>query len=767
VASAISNISILKGMGILADRTAKSPSLELRQYNLIYGFNGSGKSTLSRLFASLEAGKVDPKLPTGGSFSVAMDDGAVHASAGSLQGLEKRILVFNGDFVEKNLQWALGKANPVFFIGADQAEAAAELATLEEKIGKLQTEHLAAEKAEKAADKAFSGYKRDTAKLTAERLHLGNRKYEANHLQADHDRWPEKETPSLDAVALAAAQDRLRTDRAADPLTEIAYDATVLPKAFQFVREICGQTLSSVALEEVQKHPDMLLWIKSGHDYHESHALPDCLYCGNAISAERRAALASSLDNQIDQFVAKIDKTVERLQINIDQLVALEQSLPASDALQSDLAAGYKGTRATFISAIQVPKDQLKRLRQKLAEKRSKPASSADLSDLPTDNEVAVAAEDLADALKAVNAIIQQHNIIASNFQAHRNAAEEAIRKHYIAECRTRFDEHVTTLREAEALHANLSAGIETAKNDANELRQKIRVHKPAADAINKLIQSYLGHEELAVHPVDEGYEFHRHAKVMEGLPSEGEKTAIALAYFLSTIESDGRKLKDLLIVIDDPISSLDTKALNYACALVRSRLSKAKQLIVLTHNQQCMNEFRKEWKSKAKSADGKDPTATLLFLDVSLPEDAKRRVTQIVPLSKLLREYDSEYHFLFHHVLRFSELGDGYSDYAYMMPNVLRRVLDVFLAFKCPGSDGLKGKVQKICDDFETLDRTKMTALERLSQVESHSENLDDLISFSTMTLEETRGATQSLIDMIQHVDDRHFKALKRICAA
>lgn len=32
----------LKGMDILADRTAKSPSLEFPQYNLIYGVNGSG-----------------------------------------------------------------------------------------------------------------------------------------------------------------------------------------------------------------------------------------------------------------------------------------------------------------------------------------------------------------------------------------------------------------------------------------------------------------------------------------------------------------------------------------------------------------------------------------------------------------------------------------------------------------------------------------------------------------------------------------------------
>lgn len=133
MATSIVNIPVLKGMGILADRTAKSPSLELRQYNLIYGFNGSGKSTLSRLFASLEAGKPDPKLPTGGAFGFTMDDAAAYSSTGPLTGLEKRVLVFNGDFVERNLQWTVGKANPVFFIGADQAEAAAELAKLDER----------------------------------------------------------------------------------------------------------------------------------------------------------------------------------------------------------------------------------------------------------------------------------------------------------------------------------------------------------------------------------------------------------------------------------------------------------------------------------------------------------------------------------------------------------------------------------------------------------------------------------------------------------
>lgn len=57
------------------------------------------------------------------------------------------------------------------------------------------------------------------------------------------------------------------------------------------------------------------------------------------------------------------------------------------------------------------------------------------------------------------------------------------------------------------------------------------------------------------------------------------------------------------------------------------------------------------------------------------------------------------------------------------------------------------------------------MTALERLTQVESHSENLDDLIGFSSMTLEETRDANATLLEMMRIVDPAHLTHLRRIC--
>ncbi|MEE4013354.1 AAA family ATPase [Roseibium sp. FZY0029] len=59
--SKITNLKKMQKMGIFADRLANAASLELRKFNLIYGFNGSGKTTLSRLFASMENGELNAK----------------------------------------------------------------------------------------------------------------------------------------------------------------------------------------------------------------------------------------------------------------------------------------------------------------------------------------------------------------------------------------------------------------------------------------------------------------------------------------------------------------------------------------------------------------------------------------------------------------------------------------------------------------------------------------------------------------------------------
>ena len=761
----ITNIKSLQGMGVYADRSARSPSLQFRRYNLVYGFNGSGKSTLSRLFASLEAGGPHPKLPENGTFEVALDDGSTFGCPTNPLGLEQRLLVFNSDYIEQNLQWAAGRANPVFYIGADQAEAASELTKIEGDIIQAEARKAGAAATEKAADKTFANFKRERAKSVASRLHLGSRKYEAPALAKDYETWRDDDRPALTDEELKAAEDTRRLDEPMPRLAPISFDKTTIETAYRFIADVCGQSLATVALDEVQQHPDMLLWLKHGHEYHEAHGIYDCLLCGNAISAERRALLAAAFDDRVDQFVARLTKTAERLSDLIETSTQQSAQLPTADELATELRISFKDVREAVSTDVRLLVKQLGTLQTVLAAKRERPATPAELKDVAAEVDVFATAERLAAGVAIINQTIAAHNQAVTDFVKHKDAAEISVRRHFIVDCR---DDYARTAKELDESTDLLKVEIDSAaalKEQARELRQQIRTHGPAAGVINKLVAAYLGHGELTINPVDEGYELQRHGMPITGVPSEGEKTAIAISYFLASIEADNRKLKDIIVVVDDPVSSLDTKALNFACSLVRARLEKAAQVFIFTHNLQCMNEFRKAWKNKVRPPEGKDPTATFLFIDVAIAVGQPRRSSTIIEMSKLLREYDSEYHFLFSHVLRFVEQPDAYDDHGYMIPNVLRRVLDVFLAFKCPGGGGLPSQLDKLCTDYPVLDREKLAALERLTQVESHSDNIDDLLSFSTMTLEETKGAAAALFDMMEKVDGKHLERLKKLC--
>jgi wobble nucleotide-excising tRNase len=761
----ISNIKSLQGMGIYADRSARSPSLQFRRYNLVYGFNGSGKSTLSRLFESLEAGRPHPKLPVGGTFEVTLDDGSTLGCPINPVGLEQRLLVFNSDYIEQNLQWAVGRANPVFYIGADQADAANELTKVEEDILQADAKKEVASAAEKAAEKTFANYKRERAKSVASRLHLGSRKYEAPALVKDYGAWKDDEQPLLTDDELNAAEDTRRLEEPMPRLDILSFDKATIETAYRFIADVCGQSLASVALDEVQRYPDALLWLKHGHEFHESQGITDCLLCGNAISAERRALLSAALDDSVDKFVARLNKTAERLSGLIETSSQLGTRVPALGDLVTKLRADFRGVRENVSKDARLLAQQLGTLQTVLSAKLERPATPVDMTEVASELDVFATAERLAESVTEVNQAITVHNQAVTDFVKHKEAAENAIRRHFIVDCRDDFAKMAKELDEATQMLQADTANAAALRTRAGELRQQIRTHGPAAGVINKLIAAYLGHGELTINPIDEGYELHRHGTRITGAPSEGEKTAIAISYFLSSIEADNRKLKDVIVVVDDPVSSLDTKALNFACSLVRTRLEKAAQVFILTHNLQCMNEFRKAWKGRARPPAGKDPTATFLFIDVAIPEGQSRRSSTILEMSKLLREYDSEYHFLFHHVLKFVSQPDVYHDHGYMMPNVLRRVLDVFLAFKCPGGGGLPGQLDCLCADHPELDREQLAALERLAQVESHSDNIDDLLSFSTMALEETRGAAIALFDMIEKVDFKHFERMKNLC--
>lgn len=756
----VKNIRVLKGAAVLAERNAGTPSLDLKRFNLFYGFNGSGKSTLSRIFAALQSGKKLDRLPEDCTFEIELSDGSKLSYPNSLAGLEKRICVFNSDFVTENLRWEPGAANPVFYIGADQAEAAHQLKTLEATLPGEQKKHEGEIKVLNEREKAFNEYKRNLARTVSERLRQASR-YEASQLLADMEKLNSTAGDKLSDAALDAATATCARSEPPAKVNSIEIATASVLDVIKTASKLVPKSIGSIVLESLESHPEMVIWVKKGHEYHAQHGLKSCLYCGGAVTDERKELLSAAFDSKVSDFISELDRVAEQASACMEALVGAKAAIPAAAQLSGEFQPPFKAAAARLTSALDNISPLLEPLLKALQKRKVTPTNPVTVP-LVSEEAVVSRIEELEESCNAVNEICKQHADMVDDFNEHQRKAREAIRRHFVASSVGDFKKHEAEISEVKASEKVIKDAVEEIKKNIVLLRAKVQQHGLAAEKINALVKSYLGHGELTVVAVADGYELHRHGALIRGAPSEGEKTAIALCYFLTTLEAEDRKFKDLIIVIDDPISSLDTRAMNYACGLIRNRLSDASQLIVLTHNQQCMNEFKKAWKRWAEPDVSK---ASLKFIDVSIPASTMTRSANIIELPKHLREYESEYHYLFQKVMAFEVAGASHFEYAFMMPNVLRRVLEVFLAFKVPRSGNLNDKLKTLCERHDKLDQERLNALERLSQVESHSDSLDDLIMQSSMTVEESRDANSALLHLMEVVDSAHLIDLRKYC--
>lgn len=131
-----------------------------------------------------------------------------------------------------------------------------------------------------------------------------------------------------------------------------------------------------------------------------------------------------------------------------------------------------------------------------------------------------------------------------------------------------------------------------------NKLKKLYEQKRPDIEAIN----SYLKALNLPKYSLHEDYRIVLNSDVLENskaemILSDGEKTTLAFAYFLARLKLFYKKedLKNLVVVIDDPISSLDEQRIyntSYIVAKINQELAGEAlkdedkvQVFVLTHN--------------------------------------------------------------------------------------------------------------------------------------------------------------------------------------
>ncbi len=759
----IKQIKSFKDMGIFRDQS-QSSDIPFRKLNLIYGFNGSGKTTLSRAFQSLADGSYHESLPDGSKFTIELDDGSKIKSDENIDQLKKRLLVFNTDFVEKNLKWKEGKASPVtYFISEDQSNIATEVEE-KEKTYKAQDLTLSIEEtALKAKSKALKDWKTATAKQVETAIGE-SRTYTSRELGNDFKKKTYEGYSLLSDDELSNCTKQIRQD--APPKKHDLLDGRKfeLEQFFLKFARLCQTTFADITIKELQENPSMLSWVSKGYDYHVSSSLNNCLFCGNEISPTRLNLLNDALNTGFNDFQKRIEQFAKDFIECKKRFEDFQRDLPQDHEINLNCIDKYKAERSKLLEGMDALLSVVSKGEEICKLKQINPNNKIELTASFTETEIRAFIKRVIDDIEQINKTIRIHNQLHDDFQKSKEAAKNKIKAHHLLSVLADHQKLIDEEAAQKKKHGDLEAEQEKLDKEIEDLHAQLRQHGGAVDPINKLLSAYLGHNELQIGLLDEGYQILRHEHPVTGPLSEGEKTALALCYFLSKLKEEDRNIKETIVVIDDPISSLDTKALNYAYNLLRSQVKDAQQVIFLTHNLQFMNEVKKWIKTgnKDKSTDDKPAKAALFFIET---KGAAQRSSKLVELPKLLRNNDSEYQYLFHLVLHFSNSDDGIENqFFYLLPNIMRKLLELFFAFKFPKTNGLDNILQS--DDFKSLnlDETQYKAINRLSQVESHSDNLDDFISFSPMTVEETKQAANSILLLVSKMDPTHYTQMESL---
>jgi wobble nucleotide-excising tRNase len=281
-----------------------------------------------------------------------------------------------------------------------------------------------------------------------------------------------------------------------------------------------------------------------------------------------------------------------------------------------------------------------------------------------------------------------------------------AIEKHYAALFvrDQHYKEELEQIANLEASKVAQNRQLENLQREIANLEQELSEAVKGAEQINKLLAAYFGSDDLRVEAsVDNQFKILRGGVVARNL-SEGEKTAIAFAYFITRVQDGRHPLADTRVVIDDPISSLDANHLFNTYALIKTQLAECRQLFVATHSFEFFNLLR-EWAAGDEKSLKKPPAQWQrwgIFLVKRLGTGTA--VLEDIPM-ELLR-FKSEYHYLFSLLYQFSDAKSGDFGSLLTLPNVARRFMEAFGGIMIPSSNGLEKKMDRLFPDAVARER-------------------------------------------------------------
>lgn len=299
-------------------------------------------------------------------------------------------------------------------------------------------------------------------------------------------------------------------------------------------------------------------------------------------------------------------------------------------------------------------------------------------------------------------------------------------------------------------------------------LEAQLKDERKGAQLVNSLLTHFFGHGGLRLDAVDiedgVGVKF----QIFRGsVPafhlSEGECSLIAFCYFMALLQAPDSSGKELIVYIDDPISSLDSNHIYFMFSLIESLLAEPerkvdnslsyryKQLFISTHNL----DFLKYLKNL--SAPKENSGGTQHFI-VEKHGDNPSRLT-LMP--DYLRGHVTEFNYLFHQIYRCAqprtaEQGD---EHYYSFGNNLRKFLEAYLFFKYPTTNRPIDSLSKLRQFFGN-DGPAVILANRLNNEMSHLQESFDRC-MRPIDIPEIQTLAQFVLAKIKEADAPQYDAL------
>lgn len=563
---------------------------DLKKVNFVYGANGTGKTTLSNLL-------YNPNNEDG-KFNDCLVEWKNNTSL--------KTLVYNKKFKELNFGQG-GKIKGIFTLGEATTEQINEINAKKGQLSKIQ-----------------ENIDRIEIRLQTEQNELQQKKdnfKESCWIDIYKDYEDDFKEAFSGALSKERFKDRLLNEFQNNSVTLLTYDElkekaqTIfgeIPQAISVINNVSYNDISQIQSDNIwetkiigKSDVDIASliqrlgindWVNEGKKYIQENE-NTCPFCQkNTITEDFRNKLNQFFDETYAENIAKLKQSQQQynslMENIINELNAIESNQKTFPNTKLDIDK--------FSVYLRTLTSQNNENKIKIENKVKEPSREIELVSLQEQLSL------LSELISLANIEIQKHNAIVTNFQTEKNNLIKAVWKFLVEKFKDKIEsfnrERNNSERAIQGISNQLQNKIEERQildTEIKELNKNVTSIQPTIDEINRLLNSFGFHNFKIVSSSENGfYEIQREdgSRAEETL-SEGEITFITFLYYYQKIKGGDTAEEvneDRILVIDDPISSLDSNILFIVSTLIKDLIKEMKkddyvgsikQIIILTHN--------------------------------------------------------------------------------------------------------------------------------------------------------------------------------------